>query len=55
MSVLNDSKARGIEHIFFTVTENLNGFTQTIRSVFPESQTQIFVVHQFRDAYKYIV
>lgn len=30
--------------LFITATDNLNGFTQTIRSVFPESQTQICVV-----------
>lgn len=39
MSVLTDLKARGVEDILITATDNLNGFTQTIRSVFPESQT----------------
>ena len=55
MSVLTDLKARGVEDILITVTDNLNGFTQTIRSVFPESQTQICVVHQIRNACKYVV
>ncbi|MFV8466107.1 IS256 family transposase, partial [Flavobacterium sp. LB1P62] len=41
--------------ILITATDNLNGFTQTIRSVFPESQTQICVVHQIRNACKYVV
>lgn len=48
MSVLTDLKARGVEDILITATDNLNGFTQTIRSVFPESQTQICVVHQIK-------
>lgn len=48
MSVLTDLKARGVEDILITATDNLNGFTQTIRSVFPQSQTQICVVHQIR-------
>lgn len=39
MSVLTYLKARGVEDILITATDNLNGFTQTIRSVFPESQT----------------
>ncbi len=43
MGVLTDLKARGVEDILITATDNLNGFTQTIRSVFPESQTQICV------------
>jgi transposase-like protein len=55
MAVLTDLKARGVEDILITATDNLNGFTQTIRSVFPESQTQICVVHQIRNACKYVV
>ena len=53
--VLTDLKARGVEDILITATDNLNGFTQTIRSVFPDSQTQICVVHQIRNACKYVV
>lgn len=34
---LTDLKARLVEDILITTTDNLNGFTQTIRSVFPES------------------
>jgi transposase-like protein len=55
MSVLTDLKARGVEDILITATDNLNGFTQTIRTVFPQSQTQICVVHQIRNACKYVV
>ncbi|MFI5391926.1 MAG: IS256 family transposase [Bacteriovoracales bacterium] len=55
MGVLTDLKARGIRDILITATDNLNGFTQTIRSVFPESQTQICVVHQIRNSCKYVV
>lgn len=55
LSVLTDLKARGVEDILITATDNLNGFTQTIRSVFPQSQTQICVVHQIRNACKYVV
>ena len=60
MGVLTDMKARGVEDILITATDNLNGFTDTIRSVFPESKTQICVVHpsgepQIRNACKYVV
>lgn len=55
MGVLTDLKARGVEDILITATDNLNGFTNTIRSVFPASQTQICVVHQIRNACKYVV
>ncbi len=55
MSVLTDLKARGVADILITATDNLNGFTQTIRTVFPQSQTQICVVHQIRNACRYVV
>src|SRR5690606_41466907 len=55
MSVLTDIISRGEEDILITATYNLNGFTQTIRSVFPESQTQIYVVHQIRNTCRYVV
>lgn len=55
MSVLTDLKARGVEDMLITATDNLNGFTDTIKTVFPESKTQICVVHQIRNAARYVV
>lgn len=55
MNVLTDMRARGVEDILITVTDNLNGFTDTIRNVFPQSKTQICVVHQIRNASRYVV
>jgi len=55
LGVLTDLKARGIEDILITATDNLNGFTQTIKNVFPLSQTQICVVHQIRNSCRYVV
>ena len=55
MTVLTDMKARGLEDILISATDNLNGFTQTIRSVFPQAATQICVVHQIRNSCRYVV
>ena len=55
MSVLTDIRARGVEDILITATDNLNGFTDTIRNVFPQSKTQICVIHQIRNASRYVV
>jgi transposase-like protein len=55
MTVLTDLQARGVEDILITCTDNLDGFTQTIKLVFPQSTTQICVVHQIRNAGKYMV
>lgn len=54
MSVLTDLKARGVEDILITCTDNLNGFTETIRTVFPEAATQVCVVHQIRNSCRYV-
>ncbi|CAZ97226.1 Transposase (pseudogene), Mutator family [Zobellia galactanivorans] len=51
MGVLTDIRARGTEDILITATDNLNGFTNTIKNVFPESR----VVHQIRNARRYVV
>ena len=55
MTVLTDIKARGTQDILITATDNLNGFTQTIKTVFPNSVTQICVVHQIRNSCRYVV
>lgn len=55
MSVLTDMKARGVNDILITATDNLNGFTDTIKAVFPQATTQICVVHQIRNASRYVV
>jgi transposase-like protein len=55
MGVLTDLKARGVEDILITVTDNLNGFTDTIKNVFPKADTQICVVHQIRNSSRYVV
>jgi len=54
MSVLKDMKARGVNDILITATDNLNGFTETIKTVFPQSNTQICIVHQIRNACKFV-
>ena len=55
MSVMSDLKARGVEDILITCTDNLTGFTDAIKSVFPLVNTQICVVHQIRNSAKYVV
>lgn len=55
MSVLTDLKTRGVQDILITVTDNLNGFTDTITQVFPDSTKQICVVHQIRNSARYVV
>lgn len=55
MGVLTEMKARGVEDILITVTDNLNGFTKTIKSVFAAFTTQVCVVNQIRNCCRYVV
>lgn len=55
LSVLTDMKARGVQDILITATDNLKGFTEAIRGVFPESTKQICIVHQIRNACRFVV
>jgi transposase-like protein len=55
MSVLTDLKARGVEDILIACTDNLKGFTDAIKGVFPNTITQLCIVHQIRNSCKYVV
>jgi transposase-like protein len=55
LSVLTDLKARGVKDILITATDNLKGFTDAIKSVFPEATKQVCIVHQIRNSCKFVV
>lgn len=55
LSVLTDLKARGVEDILIACTDNLKGFTDAIKGAFPNTITQLCIVHQIRNSCKYVV
>jgi len=55
MGVLTNLKSRGLEDILITSTDNLKGFVEAIKSVYPEAKTQICIVHQLRNSLKFVV
>ena len=54
-TVLTDLKARGVEDILISSTDNLKGFADTIKNSFGKTITQVCVVHQIRNTLKYVV
>lgn len=44
-----------MEDILITATDNQKGFTEAIQSVFPLSTKQICIVHQIRNACRFVV
>lgn len=55
LTVLTELKARGVEDILIACTDNLKGFTQAINGVFPNTVTQLCIVHQIRNSCKFVV
>lgn len=55
MNVFADLQARGVEDVLITCTDNLKGLTEGIRAVFPASEHQVCIVHQIRNASRYVV
>ena len=54
MTVLTELRARGVEDILIACTDNLRGLTQAIKAVFPQTVTQLCIVHQIRNSIKYV-
>ncbi len=54
LKVLTDMKARGVEDILIACTDNLTGFTKAIKAAFPETITQLCIVHQIRNSCKFV-
>lgn len=54
LKVISDIQNRGVKDIFIACIDNLKGFEQAIKSVFPNTEVQLCVVHQIRNSIKYI-
>jgi len=55
LNVLTDIKARGVRDILIACTDNLSGIQQAIKAAFPQTITQLCVVHQIRNSSRYVV
>ena len=55
MSVFADLQTRGVEDILIVCSDNLTGFTQGIQAIFPQAQNQVCILHQIRNASRYVV
>ena len=54
LSVVTDLQNRGVADIFLACVDGLNGFSEAIRAVFPQTQVQRCVIHQIRSSLKYV-
>ena len=54
LGVINDLKQRGVEDILIACIDNLKGFDEAIRTIYPNTEVQTCVVHQIRNSLKYV-
>ena len=51
---LSDLRIRGVEHILIACSDNLKGLTSAIKAAFPDTVTQLCIVHQIRNSLRYV-
>jgi|ERR1022692_2521421 transposase-like protein len=51
---LSDLRARGVNNILIACSDNLKGLTQAIKAAFPDTVTQLCIVHQIRNSLRYV-
>lgn len=54
LNVMNEMKNRGVEDILICSVDGLNGFSQAITAVYPQTIVQRCIVHQIRSSTRYV-
>jgi putative transposase len=54
LSVINEIKNRGTKDILIASVDGLNGFSEAIKAVYPETEIQKCILHQIRNSTKFI-
>jgi putative transposase len=54
LGVLTDLKQRGVKDILIACIDNLKGFDEAIRTIYPGAEVQTCIVHQIRNSLKYV-
>jgi len=54
LKVFNDLKARGVQDVLVVCGDGLTGLPDAVRGVFPLADVQLCVVHQIRNATKFV-
>lgn len=54
LNVISDLQNRGVKDIIIASVDNLKGLSKAIKSVFPETEVQLCIVHQIRNSMRYV-
>jgi len=54
LNALSDLNQRGVKDIIIASIDNLKGFDQAIKSIFPKTDVQLCIVHQIRNSIRFV-
>lgn len=54
LQVLTDLTNRGVKDILIASIDNLKGFSEAIKTIYPKTEVQLCVVHQIRNSLRYV-
>ena len=54
LNILNELRNRSVQDILIISVDNLKGFSESIKSTFPLTEIQKYIVHQIRNSTRYI-
>jgi putative transposase len=54
LKVISELQNRGVKDIIIASVDNLKGLSNAIKSVFPDTEVQLCIVHQIRSSMKYV-
>jgi len=54
LGIMNELKNRGVEDILIACVDGLKGFPEAIKTVYPQTDIQLCVVHMIRNSVKYV-
>lgn len=53
-NILNNFQNRGVKDILIACIDGLKGFPDAIKSIYPDAEIQLCIVHQIRNSLKYV-
>ena len=54
LQILTDLQNRGIKDILIACIDNLKGFPEAIKTIFPKTEIQVCIIHQIRNSLRYV-
>lgn len=54
LQVLSNLERRGVEDILIACIDNLKGFKEAIKAIYPKTDIQLCIVHQIRNSMRYV-